>query len=107
MLLVQSNLRINACLHLILNVSAPFYRYTTLKHNEEEKSKDRFNVLKDGHLYYERDGLNNIEYKLLGVKKENLFTNITVDAYKIQPWPKKIKAKIAAHKKPPWPKRKS
>ena len=28
-------------------------------------------------------------YKLLEVKKEKLFTNITVDAYKIEPWPKK------------------
>lgn len=28
-------------------------------------------------------------YNLLGVKREKLFTNITVDAYKIQPWPKK------------------
>ena len=28
-------------------------------------------------------------YKLLGVKKEKLFTNITVEAYKITPGPKK------------------
>ena len=28
-------------------------------------------------------------YKLLGLKKEKLFTNITVEAYKIAPGPKK------------------
>ena len=45
-----------------LHVLIPyFFSYTTLKHNPEEKSRDRIEVLKQGHLYYERDGLNNIE----------------------------------------------
>ena len=37
------------------------FRYTTLKHSPEKKNKNRYEVLKQGHLYYKRDGLNNLE----------------------------------------------
>ena len=46
------------CFDILMNY---LFSYTTLKHNPEEKNKDRFEVLKQGHLYYKSDGLNNIE----------------------------------------------
>ena len=40
-------------------------------------------------IAFQHDTFFIIRYKLLGVKKEKLYTNITVEAYKITPGPKK------------------
>ncbi|TRY80460.1 hypothetical protein TCAL_10482 [Tigriopus californicus] len=60
-------------------------RYTMAKHKKEKPSEQRLKVLKDGHKYFNTDGLNNLQYDLVSKKQFLLYTSISVALKHVQP----------------------
>lgn len=55
-----------------------YSRYTMLKHANEIPSVNRFDMLRNGSLRYNTDGLSSLEFKEKEIKLHKLFTHILV-----------------------------
>lgn len=53
-------------------------RYKMISHKEEEKNKDRLDLLHTGPIRFATDGLNNLTYKLISRDLEQNFTKVNV-----------------------------
>jgi len=53
-------------------------RYTMLKHTKDKPNPDRFKYLKEGTKRMGEDGLNKLNYRVLGTERRKLFTKILV-----------------------------
>lgn len=53
--------------------------YHMLSHEQQTKNEDRVKILYEGISLYEKDGLNNVKYKLVEIVKYKLFTHIKID----------------------------
>lgn len=63
----------------IIRFHPSYAQYTMLKHSKETPSPDRINMLANGHLRFDTDGLNSLVYSEVGVLKKDLYTNILVE----------------------------
>ncbi|CAH1109966.1 unnamed protein product [Psylliodes chrysocephalus] len=54
-------------------------RYTMLTHKKDKPSPSRYDVLKQGQQRFDKDGLNNLQYKLIHKKFNLLYTWILVE----------------------------
>ncbi|XP_039251674.2 beta-1,4-galactosyltransferase 2-like [Styela clava] len=56
------------------------YKMITHKHEKgNEANPRRFEMIRKTRLTYQKDGLNSIQYKVLSVEQQPLYTNVTVD----------------------------
>nr|CAH7723453.1 unnamed protein product [Callosobruchus chinensis] len=53
-------------------------RYTMLTHKKDKPSPNRYDVLKQGQKRFDKDGLNNLKYKLVQKKRNLLYTWLLV-----------------------------
>ena len=56
-----------------------------VKHKKAVKSPFRVYRILQGKEFYETDGLNNVEYEVLEVSKNLLYTNVTISPKKLIP----------------------
>ena len=57
-------------------------RYTMIKHKQEKVNKERARVLRTSHTRYKTDGLNSLQYKVVGKELQPLYTLISVELNK-------------------------
>merc|ERR1711874_968135 len=54
-------------------------RYTMIKHKQERVNKERAKVLRSSHTRYKTDGLNSLQYKVVGRELQPLYTFLSVE----------------------------
>ncbi|XP_035226531.1 beta-1,4-N-acetylgalactosaminyltransferase bre-4-like [Stegodyphus dumicola] len=63
----------------ISRYSPKIARYTMLKHKKDEPNPDRYNKLYKGKYRFKKDGLSNLQYKLIDVVLKKLYTWVLVE----------------------------
>lgn len=63
----------------IIRFHPSYAQWTMLQHAKEPPSPDRNNLLKDGYLRFDTDGLNSLVYREINIDKRPLYTNVLVD----------------------------
>jgi len=81
----------------IIRYKPEIARYTMIKHKKEKANRERVKVLRTSHRRYKTDGLNNLQYKVVNIGREKLFTNVTVMLEPIAPIGKMGPPRIRAH----------
>ena len=72
-----------------------------IKHKTEASNKanpQRFNLLKTSKKDFDKDGLSNIQYKLVSLEFEQAYTNITVIIDKVKIFPHLL-SKVYDHRR--------
>jgi len=73
-------------------------RYTMIKHKQEKVNKERARVLRSSHTRYKTDGLNSLQYKVVGKELQPLYTLISVELTKPDSQSHNLKIKLEKYK---------